>query len=299
MFTSGERFINHSIFLEVYLDTTATPLANLLISFWSSTRATITNSMFYFDDYLPSSVSQFDAAIMIIASLGTSFLTAALGIGGGTALLVLLALFLPPAALIPVHSFVQFGSNVGRLLIMIFEVNWKPFIPFCIGTIIGCCIAGLFVIQLPSFVIQLAVGFFILWIVFAQMPAIPSKFVFLAGVVSSFSSMFIGATGNFVAAVVKTMKLQPVQHVATHSALATFQHFVKSFVFGFVGFNFSEYLTLIFGMIVSGFIGTVVGRKVLTTFGASYFKPLLNVIFVVIAIKLLWDGFEHLLFSYY
>ncbi len=257
------------------------------------------NSMFYFDDYLPTLVSQSDAIIMIVASLGTSFLTAAFGIGGGAALLALLALFLPPIALIPVHSFVQFGSNIGRLLIMIFEVNWKPFIPFCIGTIIGCCIAGVFVIQLPSFVIQLAVGFFILWIVFAQMPAIPTKFVFLAGVISSFSSMFIGATGNFVAAVVKTMKLQPVQHVATHSALATFQHFAKSFVFGFVGFSFSEYLTLICGMIISGFIGTVLGRKVLKNFGAGYFKPALNVIFVAIALKLLWDGSQNLLFSYY
>lgn len=251
--------------------------------------------MFEFDHYLPSLVSQSDAIIMIIASLATSFLTAAFGIGGGAALLALLALLLPPIALIPVHSFVQFGSNVGRLLIMIFDVDWRPFIPFCIGTIIGCCIAGVFVIQLPPFVIQLTVGFFILWIVFAQMPAIPTKFVFLAGVISSFASMFIGATGTFVAAVVKTMKLQPVQHVATHSALATFQHFAKSFVFGFVGFSFSEYLILICGMIISGFVGTVLGRKVLTNFGTGYFKPALNVIFVFIAFKLLWDGFQNYL----
>tara|TARA_B110000444_G_C18525430_1_gene448638 strand:- start:271 stop:600 length:330 start_codon:yes stop_codon:yes gene_type:complete len=107
--------------------------------------------------------------------------------------------------------------------------------------------------------------------------------------------MFIGATGNFVAAIVKTMKLKPVQHVATHSALATFQHFAKSFVFGFVGFNFSEYFILLCAMIISGFVGTVIGRKVLTNFGAGYFKPALNVIFVAIALKLLWDGFQSLL----
>ena len=254
--------------------------------------------MFEFDHYLPSLVSQSDAIIMIIASLATSFLTAAFGIGGGAALLALLALMLPPAALIPVHSVVQFGSNVGRLLIMIFTVYWKPFIPFCIGTIIGCCIAGVFVIQLPPFVIQLAVGFFILWIVFAQMPAIPTKFVFLAGVISSFVSMFIGATGTFVGAVVKSMKLQPVQNVATHSGLTTFRHFSKSFVFGFVGFNFSEYLILICGMIISGFVGTVLGRKVLINFGAGYFKPALNFIFVAIALKLLWDGFQNFLLGY-
>ncbi len=137
--------------------------------------------MFHLDDYLPSLVSQSDAIIMIIASLGTSFLTAAFGIGGGAALLALLALLLPPVALIPVHSFVQFGFTVGRLSIMIFDVNWKPFIPFCLVRIIGCSIAGVFVIQLPPFAIQLAVGFFILWIAFAQMPAIPTKFVIPCG----------------------------------------------------------------------------------------------------------------------
>ncbi len=251
--------------------------------------------MFHFEDYLSPLISQNDAFAMIFASLGTSFLTAAFGIGGGTVLLALLALLLPPAALIPVHSLVQFGSNVGRLLIMIPDVKWKPFIPFSIGTIIGCCIAGGFVVQLSPPVIQLAVGFFILWIVFAKMPAIPTRFVFLSGVISSFASMFIGATGNFVAAIVKAMKLQPMQHVATHSALATFQHFVKSFVFGFIGFNFSEYLMLIFGMIMSGFVGTVLGRKVLKNFGGGYFKLVLNFILVGVALKLLWDGFEDLI----
>ena len=241
--------------------------------------------------FLPPFVLLNDAIIMIFASLGTSFLTAAFGIGGGTILLALLALLLPPAALIPVHSLVQFGSNIGRLLIMIFDVQWRPFVPFAIGTIIGSCTAGFFVIQLSPSVIQLAVGFFILWVVFAKMPAIPLRFVFVGGLLSSFVSMFIGATGNFVSAIVKSMRLSPVQHVATHSALASFQHLVKSFVFGFVGFNFAEYLILILGMVASGFIGTVLGRKVLINFGEGYFKPLLNAILVCISVKLLWSGF--------
>ena len=250
--------------------------------------------MLLFEDFFPLMVSLNHAIIMIFVSLGTSFMTAAFGIGGGTVLLALLALLLPPAALIPVHSLVQFGSNVGRLLIMISEVQWRPFIPFAIGTVIGCCTAGFFVIQLPPHVIQLAVGFFILWVVFAKMPPIPLKFMLMGGLLSSFVSMFIGATGNFVAAIVKSMRLRPVQHVATHSALASFQHLAKSFVFGFVGFNFADYLILIFGMVTSGFIGTVLGRKVLINFGDGYFKPLLNAVLVCISLKLLWIGFKGL-----
>ena len=46
-------------------------------------------SMIELNHYLPSLVSQSDAVIMIIASLATSFLTAAFGIGGGAALLAL------------------------------------------------------------------------------------------------------------------------------------------------------------------------------------------------------------------
>jgi uncharacterized membrane protein YfcA len=250
--------------------------------------------MFIIEDFLPLLVSFNDAAIMVFVSLGTSFLTAAFGIGGGTILLAVLALLLPPAALIPVHSLVQFGSNVGRLLIMFSDVQWRPFVPFAIGTMIGSCAAGFFVIQLPPYVIQLAVGFFILWVVFAKMPVIPRQFILIGGLLSSFVSMFVGATGNFVAAIVKSMRLAPMQHVATHSALASFQHLIKSFVFGFVGFNFAEYLILIFGMITSGFIGTILGRKVLTNFGDEYFKPLLNLILVCISLKLLWIGFKHL-----
>ncbi len=49
---------------------------------------------------------------------------------------------------------------------------------------------------------------------------------------------------------------------------------------------------------MSGFVGTVMGRKVLTNFGAKYFKPVLNIIFIAIALKLLWDGLQNLLFHF-
>ena len=49
-------------------------------------------------------------ALMGISFLG-SFITAAFGIGGGVVVLAVLATLLPPAALIPVHGVVQFGSN--------------------------------------------------------------------------------------------------------------------------------------------------------------------------------------------
>ena len=56
---------------------------------------------------LPPAMTSLDAGLLVTASLVTSFITAAFGIGGGVVLLVFLALVLPPVALIPVHGIVQ------------------------------------------------------------------------------------------------------------------------------------------------------------------------------------------------
>ena len=107
--------------------------------------------------------------------------------------------------------------------------------------------------------------------------------------------MFFGATGNFIAAMVKSMKLEPVPHVATHSLMMTFQHFVKVLIFGLIGFQFGPYMFLIIGMLISGFIGTIIGSRFLTKAGGRYFKPVLNTILFLAATRLIWAGVEGLL----
>jgi uncharacterized membrane protein YfcA len=236
-----------------------------------------------------------DAGLLVAASLVTSFISAAFGIGGGFTLIALLALLLPPAALIPVHGIVQLGSNAGRVGIMLKKVVWRPILPFVIGTVIGAGLGAMVVVQLPPWAVQLALGIFIIWVVFAKLPPIQQRYILLGGLVSSFLTMFFGATGNFIAAMVKSMNLDPVPHVATHSLMMTFQHFVKVLIFGLIGFQFGPYMILIIGMLISGFIGTIIGSRFLTKAGGRYFKPVLNAILFLAAARLIWAGFEGLL----
>jgi uncharacterized membrane protein YfcA len=236
-----------------------------------------------------------DAGLLVAASLVTSFISAAFGIGGGFTLIALLVLLLPPAALIPVHGIVQFGSNAGRVGIMLKDVVWRPVLPFVIGTLIGAGLGAMVVVQLPPWAVQLALGIFIIWAVFAKLPPIQQRYILLGGVVSSFLTMFFGATGNFIAAMVKSMNLYPVPHVATHSLMMTFQHFVKVLIFGLIGFQFGPYIILIIGMLISGLIGTIIGSRFLTKAGGRYFKPVLNTILFLAAARLIWAGVEGLL----
>ena len=240
-------------------------------------------------------MSLLDAGLLVAASLVTSFISAAFGIGGGFTLIALLALLLPPAALIPVHGIAQLGSNAGRVGIMLKQVVWRPVLPFVIGTVIGASLGAMVVVQLPPWAVQLALGIFIIWAVFAKLPPIQQRYILLGGVVSSFLTMFFGATGNFIAAMVKTMNLDPVPHVATHSLMMTFQHLAKVLIFGLIGFQFGPYMILIIGMLISGFIGTIIGSRFLTKAGGRYFKPVLNTILSLAAARLIWAGVEGLL----
>ena len=112
---------------------------------------------------LPPAMSLLDAGLLVAASLVTSFISAAFGIGGGFTLIALLALLLPPAALIPVHGIVQFGSNAGRVGIMLKNVVWRPVVQFVMGTVIGARRGAMVGVHLPPVAVQLELGSFSVW----------------------------------------------------------------------------------------------------------------------------------------
>ena len=238
----------------------------------------------------PESISNLTAYFLIFSSMATSFFTSAFGIGGGAILLGLLAVKLPPVALLPIHGIVQIGSNLGRTIIFLKDIKKDTLIPFTVGTIVGSIIGGSIFIQIDAWLLQLSIAIFILWSVYGNIPIIGSKQITIGGAFSGFMTMFFGASGTLVAGMVKTLNLEPVRHLATHSALMSIQHLIKAVVFGFVGFAYSEYFLLIFLMITSGLVGTIFGKKILVKYGSKYFKLILNVTLTVIALYLLWNA---------
>ena len=50
------------------------------------------------------------------------------------------------------------------------------------------------------------------------------------------------------------------------------------------------FFLLIFSMIISGFVGTILGKKILVKYGSKYFKIILNATLTIIAIYLLWNA---------
>lgn len=239
-------------------------------------------------DQLPPDVAPALFAALLGASYAASFITVAFGIGGGAVLLAVLASLLPPAALIPVHGVVQIGSNLSRVLLLMRHIHWPALPLFVAGSLLGSGIGGLIVVEIPARWVQAGVGLFILWAVLAHPPAWLRRWPALTGAISSFLTMFFGATGIFVAGYTKSLKLPRHDHVATHAALMTVQHTLKVLIFGLLGFAFGAWWLVIVGMMLAGVAGTVTGRALLNRLSDLHFQRALDAVLILISLRLIW-----------
>lgn len=227
--------------------------------------------------------------IVALAAI-TALIGALFGVGGGTILLAALAILLPPLAVIPVHGVVQIGANTSRAALMFRHIRFETLLPFAIGTALGSAASGMLFVEIPPWSVQYLVAAFILWSVFGSVPRMGANHIVGAGAFSGFLTVLVGATGPFVSAFVKGMDLPRMSHVATHAAMMMIQHGLKIAVFGFLGFAYGQYIPMIVLMLVSGFVGTAIGRALLGRMGEHNFRPLLNAVLVLLALRLVWQA---------
>lgn len=247
---------------------------------------------------IPTALNLSEFSILVVLSLFTSMLTASLGIGGGVLLLAIMAQFLPVKALVPVHGVVQLGSNTGRAILMAQQVATNQLTWFVSGSLLGAIIGGNLVVSLPTHLMQLILGGYILYSTWRPKPKtnnVSLPRLGITGLLSTFLTMFVAATGPFVMASLRSLSAAPQGLVATHAACMVVQHLLKVIVFGFLGFVFSDYFGLILAMIATGFIGTIIGRKILLKADAEKFKNALNLILTLLAIKLIYTAISSFL----
>ncbi|MCB1407585.1 MAG: sulfite exporter TauE/SafE family protein [Rhodobacteraceae bacterium] len=231
---------------------------------------------------------------LLIASFTGSFITIAFGIGGGILLLAIMASLLPPVALIPVHGVVQLGSNTGRAALMIRHIHWSALTGFGLGSLLGVALGAALVVNIPGALVQVAVGGFVIWSVAMKPPAWMKRWPMVTGALTTFLTMFFGATGPFVATFTRALGLSRHGYAGTHAALMVLQHTLKSLAFGFLGFAFADWIGLCAAMILAGLAGTVCGRLVLNRLSDKRFQQILNVFLVLIALRLIWSGLRAL-----
>ena len=240
---------------------------------------------------LPGSISPAIAALFLLVSLLGSLITAVTGAGGGVFLLTVVSLWLPPAAVVPVHGLVQAGSNGGRTLMSWRYIHWPTFFWVLPGIVAGLGAGAILLVRLPEPLWQLIIALFVIYLCWG--PPLPGKALGrgglgLMGLATSFTGLFVGVSGPLVAAFYRQLFDARFPLIATLSITLFFQHAPKAIVFGVAGFNFVDWVPLIGAMIACGAVGTWLGLRFLGRMSDHRFRQVFNLFLTLLALRLLW-----------
>jgi len=235
--------------------------------------------------------------LLVFAAFFSSSLTAVLGLGGGMLLISVMSVFLPPAAIVPVHGVVQFASNASRGAFSPREIRRDILWPFLAGCLIGAMAGSRLVLKVPSEFLLLPLGVFIL--VMTWMPQIKTRLWFPGrfwslGFVQAFLTLFVGATGPLNMPFLLRAGLTRDQLVVTAAAFMTVVHLVKIVTFGLLGFAFGPYALLMLLMVVAvisgSWAGTRLRHKVPEQLFVRVFKGLISLLALRMILRALLAG---------
>jgi uncharacterized membrane protein YfcA len=246
----------------------------------------------------PESLLLGHAVALIATSFLTSLMTASVGIGGGTVMIVLMSYFMPIAALIPVHGFVQFGSNTGRAIIMRRHVDWSRLAAFSVGAIIGAGLGAAVAVRLSGGAVLTGLGLFVIastWIPLPRLASIRRTGMAAIGASTTFLAMLFGATGSINAALLSNSFKERQVLVGSLAAITSAQHGFKTIGFAVAGFAFWPWLPFILIMIVSGFVGTLVGARILNRLPERGFRLAFKTVLTGLALDMFYRGINSFL----
>ncbi len=227
------------------------------------------------------------------ASFAAAFVGVFTGAAGGVVLLGLMAMVMPPVAVIPVHTVVMLGSGITRSLLMWRHVMRGTLIPFIVGGATGAAVGAKTFVTLSVEWLQLILGAFILLVTWmpnlGRIGAERGRFAVL-GFAATFLGVFVSATGTLIAPFVASASKDRHVHVATMGALMMFAHILKMVAFGFIGFAIASYIPLMVAMVATGAVGNWLGEIALHHTPERRFRLILQLVLTALGLRLLWGA---------
>jgi uncharacterized membrane protein YfcA len=227
------------------------------------------------------------------ASFVTAFIGLFTGTAGGLILLAIMAVVMPPASVVPVHTLVQLGSGFSRTLLMWRWVMRGTILPFAAGSVAGAALGAKTFVALPPSTLMGILGVFILVVTWlpklGRIGAERGRFA-IVGFAATFLGVFVSATGTIVAPFVASAAPDRRNHAATIGALMMIVHILKLLAFAAIGFSVWDYAPLIVAMVSTGALGNWLGEVALARTSEQRFRVILQIGLTILALRLVWNG---------
>ncbi len=203
-------------------------------------------------------------------------------------------MILPTNAVIPIHGIIQSGAGIIRAIIFRRSIVRKVIFLFFIGTLIGYGFSIHFLIALPEYMLKLILGLGI--IILNLLPklkfqSVSNSSIIIIGTITGFLTMFIGVMGPIIATFLLTFMKQRHIMVGTFAWCMALQNIGKTIIFGSLGFDYLPWVFLILILIISSYIGTILGKRLLDKSNDVLFKKMLKITIITLGSKLIYDAF--------
>lgn len=228
--------------------------------------------------------------ILGLAAFLTSTVAGVIGFGGGMLLIAILPIFLPAAAIVPVHGIVQLASNSSRMAFSWRDVQWRMAPPFLIGSAIGVALFALILLNISTDYIPLAIGLYILLNLWSERFARAIRRyenLRTIGFVQSGLGILVGAPGPLSLAMLAKRLDNPNHVIATTALFVTISHLAKILVFGLIGFSFMEYKNIIFYMLAGSVLGSWAGTRIRTNLNHHKLTLAVKVLLTALCLKMI------------
>lgn len=245
--------------------------------------------------------------ILIIAALITSSISAVIGMGGGIILLGIMAILIPEGYMvIALHGIIQMVSNGTRTFVFRQHLKKNLISEYLFGALIGLGLSIIIVYALMQYYevdsanqikfdyLKPIIGLYILWYLYLKgaKKEQKNKLFIIVGFISGLVSIFIGAVGPLIAPFFLRKDLTKENVIANKAACQIITHIGKIPIFMyFFNVNYIEQYTILLPLIISVYIGTNVGKKLLGSISEKTFKIFFKVCLTIIAIRLIIGEF--------
>lgn len=227
-----------------------------------------------------------------VACCLAAIISTAIGTSGGITF-ALMATTFPIQAVVPIHAAVESIASFLRLILLRQFVDMRFVGHFFLGSLIGLLAAFPLVGVMSEQLVGVLMGAFIIfsvWLPVRSLVAQHAQFPAAGGALTTFMTMFVGATGPLVAALIASRIPQQIKLIGTHAACMTAQHVSKIVVFAIIGFSFSRYYAETLVLIGATTLGTWMGTHILVRAPQNIIRMAFRLIITTLGAKLIIDA---------
>ena len=231
--------------------------------------------------------------LLLATALSTSFAAVVTGMGWGTAMLVLMSLFVPIPLIIPIHGINQFFSNIFVFAYLHQYTHIRTVCYFILGVIPGAVLGYQLLTVISNkeiFLAMLAALMIITAIKPKISPAIKlSPFGYsILGLVATVIAPLIGAVEPLVAPFFLRANFNRQTFVSTKACCQMMVHVAKVPVFLAADFPYGLYDVPILTVVFGSYFGTVFGVSVLHKINQKTFTIILRSALLIMGVAMLW-----------